>query len=135
MRHLMEASKTAMTWLTLLCRSLVITAFDSKDRRTERVPVKGHGTVSNSVVSVSCRSIKRLIIYRCCITRIFCLSVCVCLSFCALACVCACVRVCNICMYVYSAICLRYVSLLLCLQICCSVSQCGGVLLCLFVTN
>ena len=45
MRHLMEASKAAMTQLTLLCCSLVIAAIDSKDLRDERVPQMGHGTV------------------------------------------------------------------------------------------
>ena len=47
MRHLMDASKAAMTWLTLLCCSLVIAAIDSKDLRDERVPHKGHGPVKH----------------------------------------------------------------------------------------
>ena len=53
MRHLMEASKAAMTWLTLLCRSLVTAAIDSKDRRDELVPHKGHGPVRQPTVPVS----------------------------------------------------------------------------------
>ena len=55
MRHLMAASKAAMMWLTLLCRSLVIAAIDSKDRRDERVQYKGHGLVRQTIVPVSCR--------------------------------------------------------------------------------
>ena len=44
-----------MTWSTLLCRSLVTAAIDSKDRRDERVPHKGHGAVRQPIVPVSYR--------------------------------------------------------------------------------
>ena len=57
MRHLMDASKAATTWLTLLCCSPVIAAIDSKDRGDERVQHKGHGLVKHPIVSVSCRPI------------------------------------------------------------------------------
>ena len=62
MRHLTEASKAAMTWSTLLCRSLVIAAIDSKDRRDELVPHKGHGPVRQPIVPVSFRLIMCFVI-------------------------------------------------------------------------
>ena len=61
MPHLTEASKAAVTWLIRLCRSHVITAMVSKDRRDEHVPHKGHGTAWKPSVSVSRGSIMLLI--------------------------------------------------------------------------
>ena len=61
----MEASEAPITWLALLCRSLVFVAIDSKDRRDERAPNKGHkgyGPVQQPLVPVSRRSVMCLTI-------------------------------------------------------------------------